>query len=96
MNAKVQRTYAERYDQVFQALQGAFAERLKTVVLFGSQARRDAHAGSDHDRFVVIDGLPRDPLARNRLVRNTLLPILDRLQGAVGLWPRRRAKLMPT
>ena len=84
MNAKVQRTYAERYGEILQALRDAFAERLKTVVLFGSQARQDAHAGSDHDLFVVIDDLPRDPLARNRLVRNTLLPILDRLPGAIG------------
>jgi uncharacterized protein len=84
MNAKVHHIFVERYERILTALQDAFGDRLKTVVLFGSQARQDAHAGSDHDLFVVIEDLPRDPLARNRLVRNTLLPILDRLPGAIG------------
>jgi hypothetical protein len=72
------------YRPIVQALERSFGERLKTVVLFGSQARGDARPDSDHDLFVVIEGLPQDPLARVRVVRMTLLDILDRLPGPIG------------
>jgi predicted nucleotidyltransferase len=72
------------YRPIVQALQDAFGERLITVVLFGSQARGGARSESDHDLFVVIDGLSREPLARVRAVRATLLPIVDDLPGPVG------------
>jgi len=72
------------YRPIVQALQSAFTGRLKTVVLFGSQARGEAHPDSDHDLFVVIEGLPREPVARLRLVRITLLPVLERLPGPIG------------
>jgi uncharacterized protein len=61
-----------------------FAERLKTVVLFGSQARNEASADSDHDLLVVIAGLPADPLFRQRAVRSVLLSILDQLPGSIN------------
>ena len=77
-------TAPERHRLVVQALVDVFAGRLKTVVLFGSQARGDARPGSDHDLFVVIEGLPVDPLARQRAVRGVLLPILDRLPGPIS------------
>jgi predicted nucleotidyltransferase len=77
-------TAQERYHLVVQALEKTFAGRLKTVVLFGSQARGQARPGSDHDLYVVIEGLPREPLARQRTVRGILLPILDRLPGAIS------------
>ena len=72
------------YAVVIRALVDVFAQRLKTVVLFGSQARGDAKPESDHDLFVVIDNLPDNPLARQRTVRYTLLPILDQLPGTIN------------
>lgn len=57
------------YEQTVDALQEAFGSRLKTVVIFGSQARGEADERSDHDLFLVIDGLPWAPLQRVRAVR---------------------------
>lgn len=74
-----------QYDLVVQALIAAFGARLKTVVLFGSYARGEARPESDHDLLVVIDGLPLEPVARQRLVRHALLPVLDRLPDFVSL-----------
>jgi hypothetical protein len=73
----------ERYRLVVQVLEEAFAGRLRAVVLFGSQARGEAQPDSDHDLCLVIEGLPADPLARQRAVREILLPILDRLPGPI-------------
>ncbi|MEW6716796.1 MAG: nucleotidyltransferase domain-containing protein [Chloroflexota bacterium] len=73
----------KRYHEVIQALERAFGEQLKTIVLFGSQVHGEQRSDSDHDLFVVIENLPRDPLARQRTVRMTLLPILDRLPGLI-------------
>ena len=75
----------KRYDLVVQTLVEAFADRLKAVVRFGSQARGEAGPGSDHDLLVVIENLPASRLARQRSVRGTLLPILDRLPGSISI-----------
>lgn len=74
----------QRYQIVVKALVEAFAHRLKTVVLFGSQARGEARSESDHDLFVVVQDLPTNPLARQRTVRSILLPILDQLPGSIN------------
>lgn len=74
----------ESYQPILDSLQDHFRDRLKCVVLFGSQARGEARPDSDHDLFVVIEDLPRDPLQRNRSVRMTLLPVLDRLPGPIS------------
>jgi hypothetical protein len=73
------------YGWVLQALTQAFAERLKTIVLFGSRARGEARPESDHDLFVVIEDLPGDILDRNRLVRLPLLPVIAHLPGSISL-----------
>jgi uncharacterized protein len=73
------------YTILIQALQEAFGERLKTVVLFGSQARGEARPGSDHDVFVVIHGLPREPVSRQQELRGALRDCLADLPGAVSL-----------
>jgi uncharacterized protein len=39
------------------SLQARFGDRLREIVLFGSQARGDAHEESDVDVLVVVDGL---------------------------------------
>ena len=72
------------YRSLIQSLVSKYDGRLKMVVLFGSQARREARQNSDHDVFVVIDDLPREPLARQRDVRGTLLDILENLPGSIS------------
>lgn len=74
----------QSYDIVIQALQKAFGEQLKTAVLFGSRARGQGHEESDHDIFVVIEDLPENVLDRNRMVRLSLLPVLDQLPGSIS------------
>lgn len=74
----------QRYHPIVQLLENAFAGRLKMVALFGSQARGEARPDSDHDLFVVVEGLPNEPLARQRAVRTVLLPILGDSPGPVN------------
>ncbi len=64
------------YNILVHTLVEHFGERLKMMVLFGSQSRGDARPDSDHDIFVVVEGLPQDPLARQRKVMAPLLPAL--------------------
>lgn len=64
------------YDVLVQALLERFGERVEMIVLFGSRSRGEAQPDSDHDIFVVIEGLPQDPLARQREVMMPLLPQL--------------------
>jgi hypothetical protein len=75
----------ERYRAVIEAMVASFGPRLRTVVLFGSRARNDALPDSDHDLFVVIEGLPADPLKRTKGVRGSLSGCLAELPGAVNL-----------
>jgi predicted nucleotidyltransferase len=74
----------ERYQPIIKVLKQSFTTRLKTVVLFGSQARGETRPDSDHDLLVVVETLPLEPLARQRLVNQLLLPILDDLPGAIN------------
>lgn len=78
----------DRYHPILQTLIENFGGRLKCVILFSSQARGESGPESDHDLFVVISDLPRDPVKRSREVRMTLLPILDRIPGPVGFIPK--------
>ena len=75
---------SDKYRSLIQSLLGKYSVRLKTVALFGSQARREARPDSDHDIFVVVEGLPFEPLARQREVRGVLLAILDDLPGSIS------------
>ena len=63
------------YKPLIENLLSIFNEHLKTVVLFGSQARSKTVLKRDHDTFVAIDGLPRDPLKRLKMVRKAVLNI---------------------
>ena len=62
-------TMAGRYSEVIKSLQGNFGPRLKTVVLFGSRARGGHGISSDHDIFIIVEGLPEDPIERLKEVR---------------------------
>lgn len=73
------------YTKLVDTLVGHFGPRLRAIVLFGSQSRREAGPDSDHDIFVVIETLPRDPLARQREVMTPLLPILHRLPERLSI-----------
>jgi uncharacterized protein len=66
----------EAYTNLVDTLVEHFGPRLRAIVLFGSQSRHEAGPDSDHDIFVVIEALPRDPLARQRQIMEPLLPIL--------------------
>ena len=48
-------------------LRRQLGERLDAVVLFGSRARGEATEESDWDLLIIVEGLPRSPLARKRL-----------------------------
>lgn len=78
------RILKRRYKPIVQALRAVFDSRLKLVVVFGSQARGEAVPESDHDLFLVIEGLPVEPLARQRAIRTVLLPILVDLPGSIN------------
>lgn len=75
----------QEYGNLVNALLEQFGPRLKTIILFGSQSRGEAHPGSDHDIFVVIDNLPVDPLARRRQVMTCLLPLLPALPDRLSI-----------
>lgn len=63
------------YKPLTRRLIEVFGDGLKTAVLFGSRARGEAGENSDHDIFVVIEGLPDDPLERLKQVRMALLDV---------------------
>jgi uncharacterized protein len=73
------------YSVLIRALKAAFGNRLKTAVLFGSRARGEAEAESDHDVFVVIDDLSKEPVGRQMELRGALRDFLADLPGAVSL-----------
>ena len=83
-NRRITMNKSDEYRSLIQSLLGKYGGRLKTVALFGSQARREARPDSDHDIFVVVEGLPIEPLARQREVRGVLLAILDDLPGSIS------------
>ncbi len=82
------------YGPLVQALVERFAGRLKLIALFGSQGRGDARPKSDHDLFVVIDGLSEDPLARRRDVMTAILPELTRLPERLSVIAKTPHELM--
>jgi len=63
------------YKTLVNKLLSVFGKRLKTVVLFGSRARKEAIEASDHDIFLVIDNLSDKPLERQRHIREALWDI---------------------
>jgi len=62
-----------------------FGENLEAVVLFGSIAREEAAKQSDFDFFVVIRGLPDEPVRRRFIVYDALTPILRKSKRDVSV-----------
>jgi predicted nucleotidyltransferase len=82
------------YSPLVGALADRFGDRLKMIVLFGSRSRNEARPDSDHDIFAVIDGLPKDPLARQRDVTMALLPELVNLPERLSVIAKTSQELM--
>ena len=68
------------------ALLGLYGDRLRHVVLFGSQARGDAHHESDVDVLVVLDG-EVDYIAEVRRMLEVKRVALERYEVLLSLKP---------
>ena len=60
------------YDPLIESLLDVFGNRLKSIVLFGSRARKQTKKDSDHDIFLAIENLPDKPLERQRQIRTAI------------------------
>lgn len=65
------------------SLLNRFGENLEAVVLFGSCARMEAVERSDIDFFVVVHGLPKEPVKRRYMVYDALTPVLRKFKRDV-------------
>ncbi len=81
------------YGKLVSALRKQFGQRLKLIVQYGSQSREEAKPTSDHDIFVVVEGLPADPLARHREVMTPLLSVLLELPERLSIVAQTPAEL---
>ena len=57
----------EIIEQLKHYLEGMYGDRLASLILFGSQARKEARADSDIDMLIVLTGSLDVPTERNRL-----------------------------
>jgi len=83
------------YNSLVNNLLNAFENRLKTVVLFGSQARGGARPESDYDVFLVIENLPDKPLERLRKIRKAIWDIPLRVNTIAKTPEELNANLTP-
>ena len=60
------------YQDLLNRLKDKFGSRLKLVVLFGSRARGKVSDDKDHDIFLVIEGLPDNPVQRQKEIREVI------------------------
>ena len=67
-------------------LQSAFGERLRGVVLYGSEARGDAEPDSDIDFLILLEG-PLDYWADLRTSIHALYPLVLELERPIDATP---------
>ena len=72
--------------QIKSVLQHALGDRLRGVVLYGSEARGDAGPDSDIDLLVLLDGPPQDP-ADSWACINALYPLVLQLGRPIHAEP---------
>lgn len=80
--ASIKNAKHEISGQPIESLKIALGSRLVAVILFGSQAREEASAGSDWDLLVIAEGLPERYFDRHLFLKRLLPP---RWRGAVSL-----------
>jgi len=85
----------EIYKPLINSVLKSFAGRLKTAVLFGSQARGSAKRESDHDIFLVIENLPEEPVERVKHIRMAIVDIPLRVNTIAKTPEEVRANLTP-
>lgn len=68
-----------------ESLQNRFGEDLEAVVLFGSSARGEAVELSDLDFFVVVHGLPEEPVKRRFVVYDAMTPVSKEFKRDVSV-----------
>jgi predicted nucleotidyltransferase len=64
-----------QYQPLIENLTSVFGNRLKSIVLFGSQARSKSMLQRDHDIFIVLEQLPKNPLQRLKEIRKPVMNI---------------------
>jgi hypothetical protein len=72
----------QQCQSIIHAFQQQLGEVLVALVLFGSRARGDSHAGSDWDLLLVAKELPMKPFERHLYLKR-MLP--DRWRGQVSI-----------
>ncbi|MEA3421135.1 MAG: nucleotidyltransferase domain-containing protein [Acidobacteriota bacterium] len=61
VNSEKQDKTNPSYNSLIKSLCSEFGDNLKTIVLFGSRARKQARDDSDHDILIIIEDLPLKP-----------------------------------
>ncbi|MCS7094180.1 MAG: nucleotidyltransferase domain-containing protein, partial [Candidatus Aenigmarchaeota archaeon] len=82
--------YESIIEKLLEALKNKYGDRLVSVVLFGSLARKEARKDSDIDLLIVIKDLPKSRLKRQEEfleVESHLEDLLEKTEGFVDLSP---------
>lgn len=82
--------YKSIIEKLLEALKNKYGDRLVSVVLFGSIARKEARKDSDIDLLIVIKDLPKSRLKRQEEfleVESHLEDLLEKTEGFVDLSP---------
>lgn len=83
------------YQSLINKLLKAFGQHLKMVILFGSRAKGEARADSDHDIFLVVENLPDAPLERLKKIRTAILDVPMRINTIAKTSREMDANLTP-
>lgn len=73
-------------EQVKTRLQSVYGDRLRSIILYGSQARDDAESESDIDILVVLAG-PVARLREHRTIMNAIYPLILEIERPIHAKP---------